>query len=100
MVEGIAEGIVEGAIAGVRPQLFVGSQSFPEGPIRQDGTLGRERVLVQFTEGQGPDGIAFGADGNPYVTHRGTGLVVVVDPAGRIIARSPSLGASTGSRKG
>lgn len=62
-------------------------------PIRRDGSLGRERVMVQFTEGRGPDGIAFGGDGNLYVTHRGTGLVVVVEPNGKILAQLPAGGA-------
>ena len=61
-------------------------------PIRRDGTLGRERVLFQFTDGQGPDGMAVGADGNLYVTHRDTGIIAVIDPAGRLIARLPAGG--------
>jgi sugar lactone lactonase YvrE len=53
--------------------------------------LGAPDVLVQFEPGDqevsGPDGIAFGADGNLYVTHRGSGAVIVVAPDGAIVAR-------------
>jgi gluconolactonase len=69
-----------------------GSNRVVRFPIRADGTLGREDVLVQFTDGQGPDGIAFGMDGNLYVTHRGTGVIAVVDPLGRIVAQLPAGG--------
>ncbi len=60
--------------------------------IRGDATLGPGEALVQFQEGQGPDGIAFGEDGNLYVTHRGTGTVAVVTPAGEIVANLPAGG--------
>jgi len=75
--------------------LFVaetGANRVSRFPIRKDGTLGRERVFAQFTEGQGPDGIAFDAAGNLYVTHRGTGVVPVVDPGGQVVALLPAGG--------
>lgn len=66
--------------------------------IAPDGTLGPRHLFVQFAEGigakgEGPDGMAFGKDGNLYVAHRGTGAVIVLDPAGSIVARIPSGGA-------
>jgi gluconolactonase len=83
------------ALNDLEDTLFVaetGSNRVSRFSIRRDGTLGRERIFVQFAGGQGPDGIAFGVDGNLYVTHRGPGLVAVVDPAGQIIARLPAGG--------
>ena len=40
----------------------------------------------------GPDGMAFGADGNLYVAHFGTGLVQVVSPEGTILRGLPAGG--------
>jgi gluconolactonase len=40
----------------------------------------------------GPDGMAFGDDGNLYIAHYGTGLVRVVGPEGAIVAGLPSGG--------
>jgi gluconolactonase len=84
------------ALNDAEDMLFVaetGSNRVSSFSIRRDGTLGRERVFIQFADGHGPDGIAFGADRNLYVTHRGTGVVAVVDPAGRTVARLPAGGA-------
>lgn len=47
------------------------------------------RVFAQLEGGLGPDGMAFGQDGNLYVAHFGTGTVAVVDPQGTTIARLP-----------
>jgi gluconolactonase len=60
--------------------------------ITADGTLGHEEIFFQFEGGQGPDGIAFAADGNLYVTHRGPGIIAVIDPSGAIVARLPAGG--------
>lgn len=40
----------------------------------------------------GPDGMAFGADGNLYVAHAGSGEVRVIDLMGRIVAGLPAGG--------
>lgn len=70
-----------------------GSNQVSRFALGGDGSMGRQEVLVQFEDGIGPDGIAFGADGHLFVTHRGTGTVVVLDPDGRIRARLPAGGA-------
>jgi gluconolactonase len=44
------------------------------------------RLFVQLEGGLGPDGMAFGQDGNLYVAHFGKGVVAVIDPAGTIVA--------------
>jgi gluconolactonase len=56
------------------------------------GKKGRPEVFAQMYGGVGPDGIAFGADGNLYVAHVGKGVVAVVDPNGRIVAELPAGG--------
>jgi len=83
------------ALNDAEDMLFVaetGSNRVSSFPIRRDRTVGQERVLFQFTDGLGPDGMAVGADGNLYVTHRPTGIIAVVDPAGRLVARLPAGG--------
>lgn len=83
------------ALNGAEDALFVaetGANRVLRFPIRRDGTLGREEVFLQLGGGQGPDGIAFDADENLYVTHRGPGAVVVVDRAGRVADRLPTGG--------
>ena len=42
----------------------------------------------------GPDGMAFGADGNLYVAHYGSGLVRVIDRDGIVVADLPSGGST------
>lgn len=62
-------------------------------PMKVDGTLDRGDVFVQFEQAaRGPDGMAFGADGNLYIAERGTGAVMVVDPEGKIVGRLPAGG--------
>jgi gluconolactonase len=53
---------------------------------------GREvtrRVFAKLEGGLGPDGMAFGQDGNLYVAHFGKGAVAVIDPGGEVIAELP-----------
>ena len=50
------------------------------------------RVFAQLEGGLGPDGMAFGRDGNLYVAHFNKGVVEVVDPEGSPIAELPAGG--------
>lgn len=57
--------------------------------------MGRERsrrVFVQLEGGAGPDGMAFGQDGNLYIAHFGKGVIAVVNPQGEVIAELPTVG--------
>lgn len=56
---------------------------------------GRERSRRVFAELEGwlgPDGMAFGRDGNLYAAHFGKGVVAVIDPEGAVIAELPAGG--------
>lgn len=93
-------------------ELFAGGFLFPNGvELSKDGrTLyvaetfpnrilafelddnGREkthRVFANLSGGLGPDGMAFGADGNLYVAHFGKGCIASIDPCGNVIAEIP-----------
>jgi len=75
--------------------LFVaptGSNNVLRFALLEDGSLCEPEVLVQLEGGEGPDGIALDVDGNLYVTHRGTGRVVVVDHSGEILVELPAGG--------
>jgi len=50
------------------------------------------RVFATLEGGLGPDGMAFGRDGNLYVAHYGKGVVAVVSAAGEVIAELPAGG--------
>ncbi|MGQ9515736.1 MAG: SMP-30/gluconolactonase/LRE family protein [Anaerolineae bacterium] len=50
------------------------------------------RVFAELEGGLGPDGMAFGQDGNLYVAHFGKGVVAVIDPQGRVVAELPAGG--------
>jgi gluconolactonase len=61
-------------------------------PLDATGRAGKAEVFCQMSSGLGPDGMAFGADGNLYVTNHGGGTIDVIDPGGRIKARLPAGG--------
>jgi gluconolactonase len=98
-----------------RVERFAGGFQFPNGIVFSDDghTLylaetfpnhilvfeldenGHERsrqVFAKLEGGLGPDGMAFGQDGNLYVAHFGKGVVAVINPAGRVIAELPAVG--------
>lgn len=50
------------------------------------------RVFAQLEGGLGPDGMAFGQDGNLYVAHFGKGVVAVISPDGEVAAELPAGG--------
>jgi gluconolactonase len=98
-----------------RVDRFAGGFQFPNGVVFSDDghTLylaetflnhilafkldenGHERsrcVFAKLEGGLGPDGMAFGQDGNLYVAHFGKGVVAVVSPAGKVIAELPAGG--------
>jgi gluconolactonase len=55
--------------------------------LSADGRAEKPEVFCQLSDGRGPDGMAFGADGNLYVTNHGGGTIDVVDPKGRVTTR-------------
>lgn len=59
-----------------------------------DGYEKSRSVFARLGGGLGPDGIAFGSDGNLYVAHFGKGCVAVINPGGRLIAEVPVGGAN------
>jgi len=50
------------------------------------------RVFAHLEGGLGPDGMAFGQDGNLYVAHFGKGAVAVISPQRQVIAELPAGG--------
>jgi gluconolactonase len=51
------------------------------------------RVFAKMEGGLGPDGMAFGTDGNLYVAHFGKGCVAVINPDGEVIDEIAAGGA-------
>lgn len=54
--------------------------------IDENGQEKTRRVFAKLEGGLGPDGMAFGKDGNLYVAHFGKGAVAVIDPDGEVIS--------------
>lgn len=90
-------------------ELFAGGFQFPNGIILSDdactlyvaetfpnhilafeldaqGYEKSRRVFAKLEGGLGPDGMAFGEDGNLYAAHFGKGVVAVIDPHGQVLA--------------
>src|SRR5512138_3664652 len=57
--------------------------------LDENGREKSRRVFAQLEDGLGPDGMAFGNDGNLYVAHFGKGCVAVISPEGPVIAEIP-----------
>ena len=99
-----------------RLELFAGGFQFPNGVVfsadgqslfmaetipnqilafklDHNGYEKSRRVFARMEGGLGPDGMAFGSDGNIYVAHFGKGCVAVINPIGEVIAEIPVGGA-------
>ena len=61
--------------------------------LGEDGLERSRRVFAKLEGGLGPDGMAFGQDGNLYIAHFGKGVVAVIDPEGALVAELPTAGA-------
>lgn len=66
----------------------------PASLYAQQGPLATLSPAGEPPEEYGPDGMAFGADGNLYVAHFGTGHIEVIDPSGKTVDRLASGGCS------
>ncbi|MBI9043526.1 MAG: SMP-30/gluconolactonase/LRE family protein [Anaerolineaceae bacterium] len=53
--------------------------------IDEQGYEKSRRVFAKLEGGLGPDGMAFGQDGNLYVAHFGKGAIAVINPEGQVI---------------
>lgn len=62
--------------------------------LDESGHEKARRVFARLEGGLGPDGMAFGHDGNLYAAHFGKGVVAVIDPEGTVIVELPTGGAN------
>jgi len=53
--------------------------------LDENGRARSRRLFAQLEGGLGPDGMAFGQDGNLYVAHFGKGVVAAISPQGEVI---------------
>lgn len=61
-------------------------------PLAADGTLGPKQVVAEFEEGEFPDGLAFDAEGQVWVTAIVANRLIRVDPATGRMARMLDAG--------
>jgi sugar lactone lactonase YvrE len=61
-------------------------------PLANDGTLGAKQVVAEFEEGEMPDGLAFDAEGQVWVTAIVANRLLRVDPTTGRIARMLDAG--------
>lgn len=61
-------------------------------PILKPDLLAAGRIFVQLEGGWDPDGIDFDSDGNLYIAYFGSGMLMVVDPSGKVVAEIPAGG--------
>ncbi len=73
----------------VKPKVRMTLNAFPLNP---DGTLGEKRVLVDFGEETGTDGMSIDTEGNIYAAVRRESRhgITVFDPAGKELAHIPT----------
>lgn len=60
--------------------------------LDENGYERSRRVFAELEGGLGPDGMAFGQDGNLYVAHFGKGVIAVINPQGCVVAELPAGG--------
>ncbi|WP_270936391.1 SMP-30/gluconolactonase/LRE family protein [Falsiroseomonas oryzae] len=61
-------------------------------PLAADGTLGAKQVVADFAEGEYPDGLAFDAEGQVWVTAIVANRLLRVDPGSGHVARMLDTG--------
>jgi gluconolactonase len=60
--------------------------------LDQNGHEKSRYIFASLQGGLGPDGMAFGQDGNLYVAHFGKGVIAVINYLGKLIAEIPAGG--------